>query len=359
MLPLSLAEYEALAAPRMERTAWEYYSGGSEDEVTLRENRAAFARIKLRPRVLVDISQLDITTTVLGTPVSLPVLIAPAAYQRLAHPDGEAAMARGAGTAGTLMTVSTLATMSLEDVAAAAVGPLWFQLYVYRSRDISEQLVRRAEAAGYQALVLTVDAPVLGRRERDIRNGFGLPSHLHPANFSGPLAEEPAVEPGMSGLAHYADALFDTSLTWEAVDWLRSVTKLPVVVKGILTAEDAALAVAHGAASIVVSNHGGRQLDTAVATIEALPEVVDAVAGRAEVYVDGGIRRGTDVLKALAIGARAVMIGRPALWGLAAAGPEGVRHVLELLRDELLIDMALVGRTRLPDLDRSLLRMPE
>jgi 4-hydroxymandelate oxidase len=288
----------------------------------------------------------------------MPILVAPMAYQGLAAPEGEPATARAVGASGTIMVVSTLATTSLEEVAAAAAGgPLWFQLYVYKDRSVSESLVRRAEAAGYRALVLTVDTPLLGRREADERNGFGLPDHLRMANFSGRSEARPT-EPGVSALALHTLAEFDPSLTWEALDWMRSITRLPIVVKGILTQEDAALALAHGAAAIIVSNHGGRQLDTAVATIEALPEVVEAVAGRCEVYLDGGVRRGTDVLKALALGARAVFVGRPILWALAVGGEDGVRHALELLRRELTLDMGISGRPTLASIDRSLVKLP-
>jgi 4-hydroxymandelate oxidase len=344
--PVNVAEYEALARARLPRSVWDYYAGGSGDERTLRDNLAAFARVRLRPRALVDVSRVRLATTVLGTPVALPVLLAPVAYQRLAHPEGERAAARAAAAAGTVMVVSTLATTSLEDVAAAAPGaPRWFQLYVYKDRAVSEALVRRAVAAGYRALVLTVDTPRLGRRERDVRNGFGLPPHLHLANFAGSRdADEPEHAPGASGIASYAAAHLDDSLDWRALGWLREVSGgLPVIVKGVVTGEDAHLAVEHGAAAVVVSNHGGRQLDGCVATLDALPEVVDAVAGRCEVYVDGGVRRGTDVLKALALGARAVLMGRPLLWGLAAAGEAGVRRVLELLAAELELDLALAG----------------
>ena len=359
MQPINVADYEALAEARLDPAAWDYYRSGAHDEVTLRNNRAAFERIAIRPRVLVDVSSIDIATTVLGVPVSMPILIAPAAYQCLASEEGERDTARAAGAAGTVMCVSTLATRSIEEVAEVATGPLWFQLYVYAQREISASLVRRAEKAGYRALVLTVDTPRLGTRERDVRNGFGLPPHLRQANFAG-TGEELAHErePGASALATQVAALFDTSLTWEALTWLRGVTSLPVLVKGVLTAEDAELAVQHGAAGIIVSNHGGRQLDTVPATIETLPEVAEAVAGRCEVYMDGGIRRGTDVLKALALGARAVLIGRPALWGLAAAGEAGVRHVLELLRDELVLAMMLAGRPTLASIDRTLVRLP-
>ncbi len=357
MRPINVSEYEPLAKERLEPGAYDYFAGGAEDELTLRENRAAFARIKLRPRALVDVSRVELATTALNTPISMPILVAPMAYQRMATPEGELATARAAGACGTIMAVSTLATATLEEVAAAATGPLWFQLYVYKDRAVSESLVRRAEAAGYRALVLTVDTPLLGRREADERNGFGLPAHLRMANFTG-RGEARPTEPGISALTLHTLAEFDPSLTWEALDWLRSVTRLPVVVKGILTHEDAALAVAHGADAVVVSNHGGRQLDTAMATIEALPEVVQAAAGKCEVYLDGGVRRGTDALKALALGASAVFVGRPILWGLAVEGEAGARRVLELLRHELELDMALAGRCTLASIDHSLVRLP-
>jgi isopentenyl diphosphate isomerase/L-lactate dehydrogenase-like FMN-dependent dehydrogenase len=356
--PINIAEYEALAAERLEPMVWDYYRSGSDDEQTLRANHDAFGRIQLRPRVLVDVSHVSLETTVLGVAVRMPLLVAPTAYHGLAHPEGECETARGVGAAGSLMTVSTMANRSLEEVAASTDGPLWFQLYVYRDRQLSEHLVRRAEAAGYRALVLTVDTARLGRRERDIRNGFGLPPHLHMGNFEGAAREQPGQEPGASGLAVYANALLDSSLTWEALDWLRSITTLPVVVKGILTAEDAALAVEHGARAIIVSNHGGRQLESGLATIEALPEVVAAVNERVEVYVDGGIRRGTDALKALALGARAVLLGRPILWGLAVNGQQGVARVLELLSAELELAMALVGSPSLAALGPAQVRTP-
>jgi len=326
----------------MEPAYWEYYYGGSDDEVTLRDSRAAYERIRLRPRVLVDVSNCDTRTTVLGTPVSMPILVAPMALHCLAHPEGECATAQGTGMAGTLMIASTTATRNIEEIADAATGPLWFQLYVYPSFEVAAKLVRRAEAAGYRAIVLTVDLPRLGRREKDIRNNVTIPpSPYYEANFVDVEKEGQQWVP----------------LTWESLLWLRSITSLPILLKGILTAEDAVLAVEHGVDGIVVTNHGGRQLDTAIPSIEALPEVVEAVAGRCEVYLDGGIRRGTDVLKALALGARAVLVGRPVLWGLAVNGAEGVRHVLELLRNELELDMALAGRPTLDSIDRSLVKM--
>jgi isopentenyl diphosphate isomerase/L-lactate dehydrogenase-like FMN-dependent dehydrogenase len=334
--PVNVFDYETLAQARMEPGAWNYYQSGSDDEVTLRANRMAFERIQLRPRVLVDVSACDLRTTVLGTPVSLPILIAPTAFHGLAHPEGECETARAAGKAGTLFMASTSSTRSLEDIARAASGPLWFQLYVFDRRG-TEQLVSRATEVGYQALVLTVDAPRWGRKERTMRSGFRMPAK---ANFAVGEASQ--------------DAL---SLNWEALTWLRSLTPLPLVLKGILTAEDALLAVEHGVNAIIVSNHGGRQLDGVAASIEALPEVVEAVAGRCEVYLDGGIRRGTDVLKALALGARAVLVGRPVLWGLAVNGAEGVDHVLDLLRAELELAMVLSGHSNLASIDRSLVKI--
>jgi 4-hydroxymandelate oxidase len=357
MRPINLQDYELLAEALIPPSAWDYYRSGSNDEITLRANCSAFGRIRLRPRMLVDVSTCSLATSVQGIPISMPVMIAPLAYQCLACPEGECETVRAAGQAETLMVASTMSTRSLEDIARAASGPLWFQLYVYRDRSISESLVRRAEAAGYHALVLTVDTPRLGSRERDLRNGFSLPPHLRMANFIDDESSDVSQRKlGASAIAVHAAATFDASLTWEALTWLRGVTSLPVLVKGILTAEDAALAVEHGANGIIVSNHGGRQLDSAPATIEALPEVVDAVAGRCEVYLDGGIRRGTDVLKALGVGARAVLVGRPILWGLAVDGAAGVHHVLELLRAELELAMVLSGRPNMASIDRSLVR---
>lgn len=354
----NLLEVEELAREQMPQMAYDYYAGGAEDEVTLRQNRAAFERIALRPRMLVDISAIDTSTVVLGQQTPAPIIVAPTAMHKLGHPEGEVATARGAGAAGVIMAVSTLATCTLEEVAEAATGLLWFQLYVYKDREITRALVQRAKAAGYRALCLTVDAPHSGRRERDARNRFALPPEIQLANFSGPEMRMMPREGSGSALPTYVAKMMDLTLTWKDAAWLRSISEMPMLVKGILTAEDARLAVEHGADGIVVSNHGGRQLDTAIATIEALPEVVEAVDGRAEVYVDGGVRRGTDVLKALALGARGVMIGRPVLWGLALDGAHGVRQVLEMLRHELEEAMLLAGRPTIASIDRSLVRLP-
>lgn len=346
MDPVNVMDYEPLARAKMVPWAWDYYAGGSDDEVTLRENRAAYARVRLRPRVLVNVSTIDTSTTVLGTPVRMPILVAPTALHGLAHAqEGECETARGASAAGTLMTVSTSASRDLEDIAATATGPLWFQLYIFTWKQ-AEDLVRRAEVAGYRAVVLTVDLPRMSNRERDRRHELDLfRGTIMRTAYEVAEKEEQVVPVG------------DT-LTWDVFDWLRERTALPLLVKGILTAEDAALAVEHGAAGVIVSNHGGRQLDTVVPSIEALPEVVAAVDGRAEVFVDGGVRRGTDVLKALALGARAVLLGRPILWGLAARGEEGVRHVLALLHGELELAMALAGCPTLADITPALVRLP-
>lgn len=354
-LPLNLAEYEAAARERLPRMVYDYYAGGADDEVTLRGNRAAYERLLLRPRVLVDVGHVDTSLELLGEPLQTPVLLAPTAFQRLAQSDGELATARAAHAVGARMVVAgTLCTTALERIAKATPDPLWFQVYVFRDRDLTRALVERAVAAGYRALVLTVTFPVVGNRERDARNGFTLPPGVEMANFDGLLQSRFPGARG-SGLAAFVGEQFDPSLTWEAVDWLRAEYPLPVLVKGVVTPEDARLAVEHGAAGVIVSNHGGRQLDTAEPTLLALPRVVEAVGGRVPVLVDGGVRRGTDVVKALALGARAVLIGRPYLWGLAVGGQAGVERVMWLLRDELERAMALLGRPRLADLDRGVL----
>jgi 4-hydroxymandelate oxidase len=353
---VNLHELEQCAMERVSGAAFDYYRSGANDEITLQDNMDAYGRIRLAPRMLVDVSNRDLSTTVLGEKVSMPLLIAPTAFQRMAHPDGEIATTKAAGCAGTIMTLSTLANTSIEDVAAVASGPLWFQLYVYKDRGITKSLVQRAEVAGYKAIVFTVDSPLLGRRERDVRNRFHLPDDLAVANLlRAGMHELPSDVPD-SGLAAYIASLYDTGLTWQDVEWLRGITKLPILLKGILRADDAKRAVDSGVAGIIVSNHGGRQLDTAPATIDALPRVVDAVAGsKVEVLVDGGVRRGTSVMKALAYGARAVLIGRPVLWGLACGGEDGVTMVLEMLRQELDLAMALSGCPNVSSVTRDLI----
>ncbi len=354
MKPLNLADYEVAARERIAPESWDYYASGANDEITLRDNRAAYDRVKLYYRVLVDVASRDLSTTVLGQDVAMPILIAPTAFHKLAHPDGELATIRAAGRAGTIMILSTLSNTRIEDVAAEATRPFWFQLYVYRDRGATEALVRRVESAGATALVLTVDAPLLGRRERDVRNAFRLPDGLSIENMLPAGYEHMPRGDAGSGLAAYFAELLDPALTFKDIEWLRGITALPIVVKGVVRADDARRAVDHGAAAVVVSNHGGRQLDTAPATIDALPAVADALHGRAEVLLDGGVRRGVDVVKALALGARAVLLGRPVLWGLGQGGADGVAGVLELLRSELDLAMALCGCPRVGDVTRDL-----
>jgi 4-hydroxymandelate oxidase len=341
---LNVFDYEERARRKLSQPFFDYIAGGADDEVTLRRNREAFERLELKPRALVDVSNVDLSIRVLGDDTEMPVLLAPVAVQRLAHPDGELATARAAAAAGTIVALSTMASASIEEVAAASDGPKWFQLYVHRDRKVSKSMVQRAEAAGYKAICLTVDVPRLGRRERDFRNRLEYPPGVAHRNYIGEV-ELPAfeVDSGESELSASADVLIDPSLTWDIIDWLRSITVLPVIVKGIMTAEDARLAVDHGASAIVVSNHGGRQLDGAPATISVLPEIAAAVQGRCEVLLDSGIRRGTDIVKALALGANAVLIGRAYIWGLAVGGEEGVTQVLAMLRNELELAMALCG----------------
>ncbi|MEZ4470738.1 MAG: alpha-hydroxy acid oxidase [bacterium] len=343
MEPINLFDFERLAQKRLPDMTLGYYQSGARDELTLRSNREAYERVALHYRVLVDVSRRDTRTTVLGTPIALPVLVAPTAFHRLAHPDGELATARAAGRAGTIMILSTLSTTDMEAVVAAATGPVWFQLYVYKDREATRSLVQRAEAAGCEALVLTVDAPILGTRERVVRNRFHLPPGLSVRNLSGAGLDEVREAKLDSGLAAYVAERLDPSLTWADLDWLASITRLPLVVKGIVRPDDAVRAVAHGARGVVVSNHGGRQLDTAPATLDVLPAITEAVAGEAELFLDGGIRRGTDVIKALALGARAVLVGRPILWGLAVDGADGAAEIIDLLRREIDEAMALCG----------------
>ncbi len=350
--PVGLAATEAAAAARLDPTAYDYFRGGADDEVTLAENLAAWQRILLRPHVLRDVSTVSTATTVLGAQVDTPVLIAPTAYHELASAEGESGTAAGAAAAGSLLTLSTFSTQTLERVAEVAPrAPRWFQVYVYRERAITEELVIRAAAAGYRALVLTVDVPVLGRRRRDEVNRFALPPGIVMAHLP---ADTPREGDG-SALSRHVQEKVDPGLTFPDIGWLAQVSGLPVVVKGVFRGDDAVACLDAGAAAVWVSNHGGRQLDGAVPTAVALPEVVEAVAGRAEVYVDGGIRTGSDVVRALALGARAVMVGRPAVYGLVVGGASGVEAVLHELTDELARAMALCGITSLEQASAELL----
>ncbi len=353
-LPINLHDYEAASRALLSPMVHGYISGGSGDEVTLRANREAFDRWRFLPRMLRGLSAASTATTVLGQEVALPVLLSPSGLHRVAHDEGELATARAAREAGTIYTVSTAATVPMEEIAREA-GIWWFQLYILTDRGLTRNLVERAVAAGASALVVTVDVPMLGRREADERNRFELPPGLTVANLRSPDHElMPAGERG-SGLASYVGAAWDPLITWDDLDWLASLSSLPVIPKGILHPDDARRALDHGAASLIVSNHGGRQLDSAVASLDALPAIVDAVAGRAEVLIDGGFRRGADVLKALALGARAALIARPVYWGLAVGGSSGVRHVLDLLRAELALDLLLCGLASPEEVTRDLI----
>jgi 4-hydroxymandelate oxidase len=354
-LLLSVSDYARAARAKLPRDVFDYYEGGALDEITLRENVAGWERLKLYYRVLAGVGPRDLKTTVLEQAVSMPILVAPTAFHKLACEQGEIATARAAKTAGTLFILSSLSNTAMETAFAEAASPRWFQLYIYKDREITRALVQRAEAAGAEAIVLTVDAPGLGTRERDMRNKFTLPHGLTVENLA-PLGKGNLPDVSGSGLAAYVRDNFKSDLSYDDLDWLCGCTRLPVAVKGVCRGDDARRAIDHGAKAIVVSNHGGRQLDTAPATSEVLPYVVDAVADRCEIYVDGGIRRGSDILKAVALGARAVLIGRSILWGLTVAGENGAVRVLEILRRELDEAMLLCGCTTLADIDASLLK---
>jgi isopentenyl diphosphate isomerase/L-lactate dehydrogenase-like FMN-dependent dehydrogenase len=336
--PINLAGYERLAASKLDAGPLGYFAGGAGDERTLRDNVAAFGRWQLRPRVLVDVSAVSAATTVLDTEIALPVIVAPVALQRMAHPDGEPGVARAAAAAGTIMTLSTIATSRPSEIAQAAPAtPRWFQVYLLKDRGVTRALVDEAVEHGFTALAVTVDAPRAGRRERDFLTGFAVPPGLDMPAVTAALGTTTGVTP------QEFFELVDHSLTWDGFQRFVADSPLPVLLKGVQTAEDAQLACEHGAAGVVVSNHGGRQLDGVAAAIDILPEVVEAVAGRLEVLVDGGVRRGTDVLTALALGARAVLVGRPLLWGLTVGGEAGALRVLELLREEIELGLALLG----------------
>ncbi len=353
--PVSLIEYEALARKTLSGPAFDYFAAGAGDEITVRENRGGFDALRLRPHVLVPVGDREHSVTLLGRTYPSPILVAPMAFQKIAHPDGEPATARACAAAGAVFVASTVATVSLEEIAAATPAAKWFQLYVFKDRGVTRALVERAEAAGYAAVQVTVDLPVMGRREADIRNCFALPDGLSIKNLEGAGHGCLASDGIESGPALYTRYLFDPDLSWRDIEWLGSITRLPVLVKGIRRGDDADRAISHGAAGIVVSNHGGRQLDTVVPTIRALPEVVEAVAGRGVVVIDGGVRRGIDAVKALALGASAVQVGRTVLWGLAVGGEAGATRVLNLLREELDNAMALCGCPTIGHITRDLI----
>ena len=335
----SVADFYHLAETRLPKMAFDYYAGGADTEQTLADNTAAWAQYELRPHVLRDVRTVNIATTVLGQHITAPIMVGPTGHQRLAHEDGEAATAVGAGEAGTVFVVPTFASVSLEDVAAAAPSaPKWFQLYIHRDRGLTAELVNRAEVAGYRAIVVTVDVPVHGNRLRDVRNGFSLPDGVTLGNF-----EQSMPTGSGSDVAANTNSRLDAGIGLREVTWLREVTQLPIVIKGVMRGDDASEIAKSGVDGIVVSNHGGRQLDGARATARALEEVASAVGERCEVYVDGGVRTGVDVVRALALGARAVWVGRPSLWGLTIDGASGVRAVLDLLQNETKRTLALCG----------------
>ncbi|MFN5422702.1 MAG: alpha-hydroxy acid oxidase [bacterium] len=352
---LNIFELEQVAKERLPQIAYDYYRSGAWDEVTLKGNREAYEKFKIHYRVLVDVQKRDLSTTIFGQKVDFPILIAPTAFHKLAHPDGELATARASVNSNTIMTLSSLSNTTIEEVSAATNRRFWFQLYINKDREFTRNLVARAESAGAKALVVTVDTPVWGRRERDIRNGFHLPPGLSAINLV--PSDKDAVAKGQSGagLGQSFGWMLDPTLQWKDMEWLASITKLPILIKGVCRPDDATKAKSHGVKGIIVSNHGGRQMDSAPATIEVLSSIVDAVGNDLPILLDGGIRRGTDAMKALAMGAKAVLVGRPILWGLAAGGQQGVEKALSILKEELDHAMALSGCRNLKELTKELL----
>ncbi|HWZ97449.1 MAG TPA: alpha-hydroxy acid oxidase [Candidatus Dormibacteraeota bacterium] len=353
-MPLvTVSDFEAAAEAKMSYMAREYLQSGAADEITLRRNRSIFESLLLKPRALCDVSHLDTSLNLFGLAMPHPLLLSPTAYTKLFHKDGELAVAEGAAQTKTVYTVSSFSTTSMEKVAARATYPLWFQLYTPPDRAISSDLLKRAEDSGYKAICATIDVPVLGTRNREMRSAFHMPRGMIRENLR-------KYGKGLTRSAHFSNTgvtatSLDASLTWNYVDWMRSNTKLPILLKGILSPEDAKLAVEHGAHGIIVSNHGARNLDTLPCTLEALPGVVTAVGGKIPVLFDGGIRRGTDIFKALALGAKAALIGRPYVYGVVVSGAAGVARLIEILLEELRVAMSICGRPNLASIDRSVL----
>lgn len=357
-LPVAdLMQFEPLARQRLSQMAYDYVRSGGADEITMRENRLAFERLRLSPRVLSDVSQLDTRISLFGTEHEHPIMLAPIAYHRLYHSEGEAGTARGASAAGTVMVVSSFTTTAIDEIARNTRAPIWFQLYVQRDRAFTKDMVQRAVAGGCKAVCLTVDTPVLGCRYGQL--SFGLPSHLECVHLRGLDLKTPGFQTEAKGhktqRANIYDPIFDPSFNWKDLEWLRTVAGVPVLLKGVLSPEDGRRAIDYGADGIIVSNHGGRNLDLLPATIDALPGIVEAVAGRIPVLLDSGIRRGTDVLTALALGAKAVFVGRPYIYGLALAGARGVERVISIVRDEFQRAMALTGRRSIAEIDGTVL----
>ncbi|CAO2824680.1 unnamed protein product [Amaranthus hypochondriacus] len=350
--PVNVNDFKELARRALPKMYYDFYSAGAEDEHTLKENIKAFSRISIRPRILVDVSHVDLSTTILGHHISVPIMVAPTAYHKLAHPEGEIATAKAAAACNTIMVLSFSSNSTLEEVAASCTAVRFFQLYVFKNREVSAWLVQRAEKSGYKAIVVTVDTPRLGRREVDIKNKMIGPQVK---NLEGFMSTEVVTDEG-SGPEAFAKSYYDASFSWKDINWLKSITKLPILIKGVLTHEDATRAAEAGVAGIIVSNHGARQLDYAPATISVLEEVVHAVGRRIPIFLDGGVRRGTDVFKALALGAQAVLIGRPVIYGLAAKGENGVKQVISMLKDELELSLALAGCTSRKDITRNHVR---
>lgn len=355
---VNLLELEALAKPLLPPAVFDYFAGGAHDEITLGANRRAYDAIALRPRVLVDVSRRDLSTTLLGQTLAFPILVAPMALQRMAHTDGEMATARAATSLKTVLTVSTLSSVTVEDIRPACALAPWFQIYVHQDRALTEGMLARVAACGYGALVLTVDTPVLGRRERDVRNTFQPPPGVAFANMMAGKGATTGSSERDSALAMYFAARHDASVTWKDLAWLRRSCPLPLVLKGVMRGDDAKRAADHGVDALIVSNHGGRQLDSAPSTASILTGIVDAVGDKTEVYVDSGIRSGLDVLKFLGLGARACFIGRTYLYGLGAYGQAGVTKALEILKDELSIAMALTGITDASKVPRDIILRP-
>ncbi|KAI4331321.1 hypothetical protein MLD38_029514 [Melastoma candidum] len=345
---VNVNEFEEIARRVLPKAFYDFIAGGAEDKHTLKENVEAFRRMTIRPRVLVDVSRINMSTTILGYNVSSPLMLAPTGMHQLAHPEGEVATARAAAASKVIMVLSYMSTCTVEEVASCCDAIRFYQIYIYKRRDIATLLVQRAESCGYKAIVLTVDTPRLGRREADMKNKMTLPQLR---NFEGLLSMKVASDKEANVKA-FTDETFDASLNWKDISWLRSITKLPILVKGILTAEDAIKALEASIDGIIVSNHGARQLDYSPATISVLEEIVHAVKGAVPVFMDGGVRRGTDIFKALALGAQAVLIGRPVIYGLAARGEGGVRTVIEMLKNELELTMALSGCPAVKDITR-------
>ncbi len=349
--PINLFEYERLAKSLMPKTEWDFVEGGATDEITINRTREVFDSIMLRPRMLVDVDQRDLSTNVLGQTIDFPVMLSPAGHHIRAHPDAEIATVKAANAMNVGMILSSGSSVVMEDVARAATRRIWFQQYFYRDREITELMAHRAEDLGFSALCITLDASIRSKRERNLRNNYAIPPS---PNYEG-MTNDGNFNPSSDDAPLNFSGMVSPKVTWDEFDWLASKTDLPLIAKGVMTGEDAKLAVAHGVSAIIVSNHGGRNLDPTFATIEVLPEVAEAVGSQVEIYLDGGVRRGTDIVKAIALGANAVLIGRPIFWGLAVGGADGLRHLLELLRDECDSSMGLCGKPDISSIDQTLL----